>query len=191
MDSTKTKIMEAAKELFAEKGYASVRTKEIADCAGVNETTLFRNFQSKKHLYDEVLVSNISSIDSQHLFHSEMSGNVRQDLVNVTSQMFMLYKSSRQIIKMVMKGMIQEEDPAEKFADEFRGSHIRKHLKDYFTALNKGGVIQDDPELITELYMNCINGYLMSAFVLEEKEADLNTLVKLTEKIASCITYSI
>ena len=90
---------------------------------------------------------------------------------------------------MVMKGMIQEENPAEKFADEFRGCHIRNHLKDYFTNLNKGGAIQDDPELITELYMSCVNGYLMSTFVLEEKEADLNTLIKLTEKIASCITY--
>ncbi|MBN2879576.1 MAG: TetR/AcrR family transcriptional regulator [Clostridia bacterium] len=190
MDSTKVKIMEAAKELFAEKGYTSVRTKEIADCAGVNETTLFRNFKSKKHLYDEILVSNISSIDSQNLFHSEMSGDVQQDLINVSSQMFMLYKSSRQIIKMVMKGMIQEENPAEKFADEFRGSHIRKHMKDYFSGLNKSGRIKDDPELITELYMNCVNGYLMSTFVLDEKEADLKTLMKMTEKIASCIAYS-
>jgi len=189
MDSTKAKIMEAAKELFAEKGYSSVRTKEIADCAGVNETTLFRNFKSKKHLYDEILVSNISSIDSQNLFHSEMSGDVEKDLVNVTTQMFMLYKSSVKIIKMVMKSMIQEENAAEKFTDEFRGCHIKKHLKEYFSGLNKSGAIQDDPELITELYMNCVNGYLMSSFILEEKEADLNTLIKMTEKIASCIAY--
>lgn len=43
--------MEAALNLFAEKGYTSVSTREIATAAGITEMTLFRKFESKKKLF--------------------------------------------------------------------------------------------------------------------------------------------
>lgn len=43
--------MEAALNLFAEKGYTSVSTREIGTAAGITEMTLFRKFESKKKLF--------------------------------------------------------------------------------------------------------------------------------------------
>lgn len=43
-------IMEAALEVFSEKGYASSSTKEIAEKAGIAEGTIFRYFKTKKDL---------------------------------------------------------------------------------------------------------------------------------------------
>lgn len=44
---TAEKILEAAAELFAERGYAATSTRAIAERAGVNEVTLFRRFENK------------------------------------------------------------------------------------------------------------------------------------------------
>lgn len=44
-------IIEVALNLFAEKGYTSVSTREIATAAGITEMTLFRRFESKKNLF--------------------------------------------------------------------------------------------------------------------------------------------
>ncbi|MED1421050.1 TetR/AcrR family transcriptional regulator [Bacillus smithii] len=44
------KILEAAIEIFAEKGYASTSTSEIAKRAGVAEGTIFRHYKTKKDL---------------------------------------------------------------------------------------------------------------------------------------------
>jgi len=44
---TATRILDAAKKLFAERGYAATTTRSIAEAAGVNEVTLFRRFSSK------------------------------------------------------------------------------------------------------------------------------------------------
>lgn len=41
MKDTENAIVNAARELFSKKGYAAVRTKEIAVRAGVNEITIF------------------------------------------------------------------------------------------------------------------------------------------------------
>ena len=43
-------ILEAAEKVFGEAGIKGATTKEIARAAGVNETTLFRNFPSKMAL---------------------------------------------------------------------------------------------------------------------------------------------
>lgn len=44
---TAERILDAAAELFAERGYAATTTRAIAERAGVNEVTLFRRFENK------------------------------------------------------------------------------------------------------------------------------------------------
>ncbi|MBD2870844.1 TetR/AcrR family transcriptional regulator [Paenibacillus arenilitoris] len=44
------KILEAAIEIFAEKGFAATSTSEIAQKAGVAEGTIFRHYKTKKDL---------------------------------------------------------------------------------------------------------------------------------------------
>jgi AcrR family transcriptional regulator len=46
-------VLEAARQTFAEKGYARTTTREIAVRAGVAETLLFRKFGSKAKLFAE------------------------------------------------------------------------------------------------------------------------------------------
>lgn len=45
---TRNRIIAAAAELFAERGYAGTSTRLIAERAGVNEVTLFRQFTNKR-----------------------------------------------------------------------------------------------------------------------------------------------
>jgi len=46
-ESTESRILDAANELFAERGYAGMTTRLLAARAGVNEVTIFRLFGSK------------------------------------------------------------------------------------------------------------------------------------------------
>lgn len=50
MTEKRRRILEAAVELFAEKGFDGVSTSEIAQQAGVAEGTIFRHFKTKKDL---------------------------------------------------------------------------------------------------------------------------------------------
>jgi AcrR family transcriptional regulator len=53
--STKTRLIEAALDLFAERGVTETTTKAVAERAQVNEVTLFRNFGNKYRLLLAVL----------------------------------------------------------------------------------------------------------------------------------------
>jgi AcrR family transcriptional regulator len=54
-EETRNKILEAAIDLFADKGFYATTTMKIAQKAGVNEVTLFRHFKNKNALFQEVL----------------------------------------------------------------------------------------------------------------------------------------
>jgi AcrR family transcriptional regulator len=48
--STKKKIIEEARKLFAERGYSAATTAEIARRVGVSEAALYKHFKSKKEM---------------------------------------------------------------------------------------------------------------------------------------------
>jgi AcrR family transcriptional regulator len=60
-------LLEAARALFAEKGYARASTKEIARRARVTEPMLFRHFGTKAKLFSEAVLAP---------FHDYMAGYV-------------------------------------------------------------------------------------------------------------------
>jgi AcrR family transcriptional regulator len=45
--NTADKVLRAASDLFAERGYAATTTRAMAERAGVNEVTIFRRFENK------------------------------------------------------------------------------------------------------------------------------------------------
>ena len=53
--STEEKILEAASEVFTEKGFAGTRTRDIAEKAGINLALLNYYFRSKEKLFEQVM----------------------------------------------------------------------------------------------------------------------------------------
>lgn len=53
-DRTRQRLLDAALEVFAAKGYAGARVQEIADLAGVNKQLINYYFDSKEGLYTEL-----------------------------------------------------------------------------------------------------------------------------------------
>ncbi|MCJ0762291.1 TetR/AcrR family transcriptional regulator [Variovorax terrae] len=53
-------LLDAALELFVEKGFAATRSEEVAARAGVSKGTLFLYFPSKEELFKAVIRENIS-----------------------------------------------------------------------------------------------------------------------------------
>ncbi|WP_296511209.1 TetR/AcrR family transcriptional regulator [Rhodoferax sp.] len=59
-DARPGELLEAALELFVEKGFAATRAEEVAKLAGVSKGTLFLYFSSKEELFKAVVRENIS-----------------------------------------------------------------------------------------------------------------------------------
>ncbi|MCK5169531.1 MAG: helix-turn-helix transcriptional regulator, partial [Bacteroidales bacterium] len=51
---TEQKIMDAAKEVFQQKGMTGARMQEIADKAGINKALLHYYYRTKEKLFEKV-----------------------------------------------------------------------------------------------------------------------------------------
>ncbi|MDY0007304.1 MAG: TetR family transcriptional regulator [Spongiibacteraceae bacterium] len=54
MKSTAEKILDAAEDLFAEKGYAATSLGDVADRVGIRSPSLYNHFKNKEALYNAV-----------------------------------------------------------------------------------------------------------------------------------------
>src|SRR4249919_1341016 len=59
-DGKRRALLSAATELFAEEGYDSAATKEIARRAGCSESLIFRYFGDKQGIFEEVVSGQIA-----------------------------------------------------------------------------------------------------------------------------------
>ncbi|MFC0634124.1 TetR family transcriptional regulator [Brevundimonas balnearis] len=59
---TRGKVMEAARGLFAERGYEAATIRDIARGAGMSTGAVFANFQDKAELFEAVLAEDIARI---------------------------------------------------------------------------------------------------------------------------------
>jgi AcrR family transcriptional regulator len=60
-DARPSELLDAALELFVEKGFTAARAEEVAQRAGVSKGTLYLYYPSKEELFKAVIVRNLTS----------------------------------------------------------------------------------------------------------------------------------
>lgn len=135
--ATGEKLMLAAIDLMAEKGYNGVTTEEIAKAAGLSEKTLFRHFGSKQNLL-------ISAFDRYHygeemksLFADEFIGELQHDLLLFSQAYHRIMNRNRKLIQIAMKedgNMPELRERAHKHPQQ-----LKQLLTDYFNEMIKHG----------------------------------------------------
>ncbi len=60
-------LLESARVLFAERGYAGTSTREIARAASVTEPMIFRHFGSKAKLFEEAVLAPFNTFVSEYV----------------------------------------------------------------------------------------------------------------------------
>ncbi len=114
-ESTEIRIKEAARKLFQEKGFDAVRTREIAEAAGINSALLHYYFRTKEKLFHIIMVESINEMFSflrQLIYDETLSLSQKIDLIvngyidvikaNPNVALFVLnelHSNSEQIIK--------------------------------------------------------------------------------------------
>lgn len=151
---TKEKLMTAAIELMAAKGYKGVSTKEIAAAAQVSEMTLFRHFGSKQNLLDQAVERYHYSVEMERIFAEQIVWELRADLLMMSRMYHEIMERNRKLFLIVLKDddLLAIREKAQK--------HLRKLLElltQYFQLMQeKNKLVATDVEAqaITFMWMN-------------------------------------
>jgi AcrR family transcriptional regulator len=101
-------LLEAARELFAQKSYNEISTREIADHASVSEPLLFKWFGSKLGLFREaVVLPFVEFVEGFNAkWQSELAGGVDDEVLirQFLGDLFDLFRNNRALVVMLWAG---------------------------------------------------------------------------------------
>ncbi len=78
---TRQKVLDAARGLFAERGYEPATIRDIAKSAGMSTGAVFANFQDKAELFEAVLTEDMAGL-AEVMLKGAGDGSTRDRLVN-------------------------------------------------------------------------------------------------------------
>ena len=172
-------ILEAAVEIFSEKGYAASSTSEIAKKAGVAEGTIFRHYKTKKDLLFSIVAPTMTKLIAPFIIrdfnkvlnqdYEEFEDFLRAIIVN--RQVFA--KENMTMIKI----LIQEIPFHPELKEQFKKNIAQKVFERLSAVIlhyqNKGQIIEMPPASAVRLLASTIIGFLLARYVMAP-EADWN-----------------
>ena len=122
MISARHTILNAAMELFAQKGYAGSSIREICRAAGVTKPVLYYHFRGKEHLYKELMLDIFNQTRKNLLQLSEYRGSLKERLVLYVSSEFRNCKKDPNSVRLLFRMMFSPEGeyPRFNFVEEFK-----------------------------------------------------------------------
>ena len=160
------KIIQAAIEMFAEKGYSATSTNEIARKAGVAEGTIFRHYKTKKDLLVAIVTPVMQRLVAPFIINDI---NKVLDKKHETFESFLramidnrkkFIEKHWPIIKILLQEIPFHTELKEMFITYVAPEPFEK-VKRLITDFQKRGQIIDGPPLsIMRLAMSCVAGYL-------------------------------
>ncbi|MBU5343673.1 TetR/AcrR family transcriptional regulator [Caldifermentibacillus hisashii] len=152
---TSDKLINAAIDLMAEKGYNGVTTQEIAEKAGFSEKTLFRHFQSKQNLLETAFQRYHYADEMKKLFETQIRWDLYADLLMIARSYHDIMYRNRKLI------MIAAKDggnlPGFRERTHKHPQQLKTLLVEYFeTMIQQGKLVATDPETkaLIFIYMN-------------------------------------
>ncbi|AJY77970.1 transcriptional regulator [Paenibacillus beijingensis] len=165
--SSSDKLLSAAIELMAEKGYHGVTTREIAAAAGLNEVTLFRQFGSKQKLLEAAFERYHYTEEMIKLFNEKLEWELHTDLLLISRTYHDIMNRNRKMIQIGIK----EGNNLPGFHERARRGpqQLKTLLTAYFTAMvEKGRLIRTNPELQALSFMWMNYGAFVSSLGADE-----------------------
>ena len=95
------RLLWAAAEVFARKGYAAASVNEIVEAAGVTKPVLYYYFQNKEGIFHAIWAD--VSRDLQNLLQTaqQNQGDVKTLIIQLLASLFTLCKENIQIVRMM------------------------------------------------------------------------------------------
>lgn len=156
-DETRTRIMHAASQLFAEKGFAGTTTRAIAEKSGVNEVTIFRHFGTKENLAKEIM-NQFGGFAIAEDLKTHFSGDYVQDLTLVGHALMKVMTERSDAMRMAICEAGNFPEFQQVVAENPR--QLRRMLAGYFDSQMAAGAIRaGHPELHAQAFLGMFFSY--------------------------------
>lgn len=189
--STSDKLLLAAIDLMADKGYDGTTTKEIAAAAGVNEVTLFRHFGTKLKLIEAAYSRYHYAEEMTKLFNESLIGELYTDLLLISRTYHRSMKRNRKLFIIAHRG--SSNLPQEVYEEAGRHpQQLKKLLTEYLIAMSEQGkVMLSNAELQALSFMWMNHGAFISSHLNAKEPIPDSSLDEFIEESVRLFTRAL
>ncbi|WP_274651787.1 TetR/AcrR family transcriptional regulator [Paenibacillus humicola] len=167
MTEKQARIVQAAIEIFAEKGFAASSTSEIAQRAGVAEGTIFRHYKTKKELLLAIVAPTLTKLIAPLVLRDlnkvldEEYDSLEQFLRAVIANRIEFLDKHQRIIRIAAQEISFHPELQEHFKNEVM-NRVLDRLRSVIERLKSEGKVAAMPsETIIRLIGSSLFGYMM------------------------------
>lgn len=155
-DDTPDRIAEAAIQLFAEKGYDGVSTKEICDLAKVNISSLHYHFETKEKLFLHIFEGQADLFLETLKPLMSVPDTIEETRIRLemfVEGVFDCYRKNREISRIIQQENWLETTRSQEIFNMF--NPLIKHIHNFFIELQKKKFIQKElsADILTSIFL--------------------------------------
>jgi AcrR family transcriptional regulator len=169
-------ILDAALNVFSEKGFAMATTAEIARAAGIAEGTIYNYFPSKRELFIAVIQHFIITAPLLELIDKLPGGNIAETFTHILQNRFKLIESEHiSQIPTLMAEIIRDPELKVLWTRQFIQPFLAKIEGIYGTMMASGRVRRMEQAIL----VRSIGGMLLGFLMLKMMEGDASPMNRL------------
>lgn len=180
---TRTRILQAAQQLFARQGYDATTTRDLAKFAGVAEGTLFRHFTNKKAILIEIATQGWVDILTELLTELSEMESYKAIAQVMRRRMFNLHENADLMRICFMEAQFHPE-----LRDRIQSEVIVKMTdvaEAFFeTAMERGIYRQMNPKIVAQVFLGMFTIAGFSKDTLVEANSSPKEMQEMAEGIA-------
>src|SRR5579875_1063578 len=159
-EETRTRILQATRDIFSHKGFRGTTTREVAERAGVNEATLFRHFGNKEALI-EAMFKNVCEQDPATIdeLFDRPTGDISTDLLRIASVSLRRMEAKRDLI--VISLAEEQRDPT--------GFNMLWRTP---SAVFERGEVRGEPAMLARFFMGMLFSQVMGRCIYGSQDYD-------------------
>ena len=178
---TKTALIEAAINMFQQKGFEHARVSDIVSAAGVAQGTFYIYFRSKEEIFREICDDFINQVKkifierTEHLFDGDTADEIIQNVHRVVSDIIEIYRKNLAVAEILFREGIGTAKPFKEIYEEIMSTFLSLLEEQIKKAVHKGFMSIEDPEIASVLLFGLFERSLFY-FMLIQQDTDLVNL---------------
>ncbi|MCA0753880.1 TetR/AcrR family transcriptional regulator [Paenibacillus sp. N4] len=168
MTEKQLKIVQAASEVFAQKGFAAASTSEIATRAGVAEGTIFRHYKTKKDLLLSIVAPVMAKLVAPFVlrdFNKVLDSSYDsfdQLLRAIIENRIAFLERHMQVFKIFVQEIPFHPDLQEQFQKLILNKVMEKMNVNIVKFQQSGTLVDWSPNTVIRLTASAVMGYVLS-----------------------------
>ncbi len=160
--ASRARILEAARRLFAERGFVTCRVADVARKAGMSPANVYWHFDSKEAILQAILAEGFGNLEAMTAAVADEYGPARRKLDLLVDRTVALYQADAEFT--VIRGGLMGDGGRElvrSLGFDLPGieRRYRASLRRVFAEARSDGAVADaDPDLLAAFYLAFFDG---------------------------------